>query len=202
MLNAFAFGVLSLLIISAAIAMIMTKNILHEAYWFLAVALLTAAIIWFLGAEYVAIVQLLVYCGSVGVLMVFTLMVTYRSKNELIEPNKFSIAAFLGALGLAALLIYTVLFSPSMTRTQEINYPTIREVGIAMFSMEGWVLPFEVVSLVLTVALIAAVWWTRAARPKDVHTREITTRKSHRDAIRATQDEPLGVWAVEPEDDE
>jgi uncharacterized membrane protein len=67
-----------------------------------------------------------------------------------------------------------------MTRTQDLDYPTIRDVGVAMFSMDGWVLPFEIVSLVLTVALIAAVWWTREARPQDPPpSKEITSKKTY-----------------------
>jgi NADH:ubiquinone oxidoreductase subunit 6 (subunit J) len=167
MLNAVAFGVLSFIIILAAIMMISTKNILHEVYWFLVVSLTAAGLIWFMGAEYVSIVQLLVYAGSVGVLLVFTLMVTFRSKGELIKPVKLSFSALLGAAAFFALLVYAILYSPALTRVVDPEYPSLQELGVAMFSMDGWVLPFEVVSLVLTVALIAAVWWTRNARCKE-----------------------------------
>jgi NADH:ubiquinone oxidoreductase subunit 6 (subunit J) len=133
-------------------------------YWLLVLALVAAGIIWFMGAEYVSIVQLLVYAGSVGVLLVFTLMVTFRTKGELIKPVKMSWTALLGAAAFLALLVYAILYSPSMTRVAEPEYPSLQELGVAMFSIDGWVLPFELVSLVLTVALVAAVWWTRNAR--------------------------------------
>jgi len=165
MLNAVAFGFLSFAVILGAIMMMNTNNVLHGAYWFLEVALSTAGIIWFLGAEYIAIVQLLIYAGSVGVLLVFTLMVTVRTKGELIRPSDASIGAFLGAAVFLGLVVYAILFSPALTRTLDIDYPSLQELGVAMFAMDGWVLPFELVSLVLTVALIAGVWWTRDARP-------------------------------------
>jgi len=165
MLSAVAFGVLSFAIILGAIMMLNTENLLHGAYWFLWVALSTAGIIWFLGAEYVAIVQLLVYAGSAGVLLVFTLMVTARTRNELIKPVEGNIFAFLGAAAFLALIIYAILFSPALTVFAEPEYPSLVALGEAMFSLEGWVLPFELVSLVLTVALIGAVWWTRGSRP-------------------------------------
>ena len=165
MLNAVAFGVLSFAVILGAVMMMRTNNLLHGAYWLLEVAIASAGIIWFLGAEYVAVVQLLVYAGSVGVLLVFTLMVTMRTRGELVRPSDGSIVAFLGAAAFLALMTYAILFSPQLTQVAEVEYPSLQEFGVAMFSMEGWVLPFELVSLVLTVALIAAVWWTKDANP-------------------------------------
>ena len=165
MLSTLAFGILSFFVIIGALMMMRTDNVLHATYWFLQVALTIAGIIWFLGAEYVAIVQLLVYCGSVGVLMVFTLMVTYRTKGQLIQPSRVSLTAILAAAAFLALLVYSIMTTSGLTRTLDPEYPPLQELGIAMFSMDGWVLPFELVSLVLTVALISAVWWTRESRP-------------------------------------
>jgi NADH-quinone oxidoreductase subunit J len=165
-----AFGVLGFAALFGAVMVMMSENILHSAYWLLAVALSTAGIIWFLGAEYVAIVQLLVYAGAVGVLLIFTLMVTLRTKNELIRSTDANIGAFLGAAAFFGLIGYAILTSPSLMRVTDPVTPSLVTLGEQMFSMEGWVLPFEIVSLVLTVALIAAVWWTRdvrATREKD-----------------------------------
>ncbi|MCL2492240.1 MAG: NADH-quinone oxidoreductase subunit J, partial [Coriobacteriia bacterium] len=116
MLNAIAFAVLSLLVILGAVMMMTTRNILHAAYWLLEVAIVTAAILWFLGAEYIAVVQLLVYAGAVGVLVVFTLMVTYRTRHELERPMDGSVFALLTSIALLALITYAIMFSPSLTR--------------------------------------------------------------------------------------
>jgi len=167
MLNAIAFAVLSFLVILGAVMMINTRNVLHAAYWLLEVAIVTAAILWFLGAEYIAVVQLLVYAGSVGVLVIFTLMVTFRTRHELYrESEDNSLYAFLVSLALLALITYAILFSPAMTRVLDYEYQPLRVLGIAMFNMDGWVLPFELVSLVLTVALVAAVWRTKETSSK------------------------------------
>jgi len=143
-----------------------TRNLLHATYWLLEVAIVTAGIVWFLGAEYIAVVQLLIYAGAVGVLVVFTLMVTYRTRHELVrETSDHSLFALLVSLALLALVTYAIIASPSMVRVLDYDYQPLRELGVAMFDMDGWVLPFELVSLVLTVALIAAVWWTKETSP-------------------------------------
>ena len=40
-------------------------------------------------------------------------------------------------------------------------FPGVREFGEKLFALDGWVLPFEIASLVLTAALVGAVWWSR-----------------------------------------
>jgi len=167
MLNPIAFSVLSFLIIFGAVMMMTTRNILHATYWLLEVAIVSAGIVWFLGAEYLAVVQLIIYGGAVSIMTVFTLMVTLRTRHELHRPEETSTGAWLIAFALLALITYAVVASPSLVRVGDPDsFMTLQDLGLAMFSMEGWVLPFELVSLVLTVALVASIWWTKQTSPQ------------------------------------
>ena len=166
MLSFVAFAILSFALILCAVMMMATDNILHAAFWFLGAALTVAALFWFLGTEYLAAVQLLVYGGAVGILLVFALLATKREQGQLYHPIDASLSAFILALIVLAIIVYAVLASPTMMRVADPVSPPLAEFGQRMFSMDGWVLPFEVVSLVLTVALVAAVWWTRGDRPR------------------------------------
>ena len=165
MLSAVAFVILGFAILLGAAMVMVSENVLHAAYWLLEVAVATAGFIWFLGAEYIAIVQLMVYAGAVGILTIFTLMVTLRTEHELVRSTDGNVGAFLGAVAFFGLMSYLILQSPSLIRFADPTAPPLVELGKAMFAVDGWVLPFEIVSLVLTVALIAAVWWTRDVRP-------------------------------------
>ncbi|MCL2024864.1 MAG: NADH-quinone oxidoreductase subunit J [Coriobacteriia bacterium] len=164
MLNLTVFLVLSTIVIFSAIKMLSVRNVLHATYWLLLTAITAAGIIWFLGAEFIAITQLLIYAGAVGILTIFALMVTVRTEGELIRSRDLSLAAAICASAFFGLMAYAITTSPSLMRVTEYDPPTFAEFGATLFALDGWVLPFELVALVLTVALIAAVWWTREVR--------------------------------------
>ena len=69
--NLFAFAILSLALLGGAIGMIAAKSIMHSGFCLLGVSVAAAGIYYVLGADYVALVQLLVYAGAVSVLSFF-----------------------------------------------------------------------------------------------------------------------------------
>lgn len=161
-LNGIAFMALSFLALLGALGMLSARNIVHATYWLLECALATAGIIWFLGAEYIAIVQLLVYAGAVGILVVFTIMITLRSREDAERSVDFSIGGTIAALAFFALMTYVIITSPSLSAAQlPAKALSLVDFGKQMFSIDGFALPFEIASLVLTVALVAGVWWTK-----------------------------------------
>jgi len=84
--NGVVFLVLSFATIGGAVMMLSTRNVVHAAFWLLEVMLATAGLYLLLSAEFLALVQVLVYAGSVTVLVIFTVMLTLRRREDAIRP--------------------------------------------------------------------------------------------------------------------
>jgi NADH:ubiquinone oxidoreductase subunit 6 (subunit J) len=160
--NGLAFGVLAVLCVGGAIGMLFTRNIVHAAFWLLEVSVAAAGLFFLLNADYVALVQLLVYAVAVAVLMVFSIMITLRRLEDAIRPRDFSAIAAGLALVFCAVMIYVLLgFHAPTAQKFPVVAPGIAAFGELLFSVKGWALPFEIASLILTAALVGAVWWTK-----------------------------------------
>jgi NADH-quinone oxidoreductase subunit J len=162
--NGVAAVLLALTVIGSALAMLTTRNIVHAAFWMLASMLGTAGIYMLLSASFVALVQVMVYAGAVAVLLLFAIMLTLRRREDAIRSRDFSwmslaLAALFGAGMIAALRSVKLAHGTAAATT-----PGIYEFGRELFST--WALPFEVASLLLTVALIGAVWWSGGGKER------------------------------------
>lgn len=159
--NGFGFFVLAVAALSGALGMLSSRNVIHAAFWLLEASVAAAGLYYLLGADYVALVQLLVYAGAVAVLTIFTVMITLRRREDAIRPADFSPAALGMAIAFFGLIAYGVYtFAPALATMPE-RLPSLVDFGRRLFAIDGWVLPFEIASLVLTAALVAAVWWSR-----------------------------------------
>lgn len=155
-----AFLVLAIVCVGGAVGMLTTRNIVHSAFWLLVVSVAAAGIFVVLDAEYVALVQLLVYAVAVAILMIFSIMITLRRLEDAIRPRDFSPLVLVLALAFAALMLVALRgFHPPAAKFPEV-VPDLVAFGRTMFSAKGWALPFEIASLMLTAALVGAVWWT------------------------------------------
>lgn len=160
--SAVGFGVLAFAIILSSMSALTARNILHATYWLLGAAVSSAGLFYLLSADYVALMQLMVYAGAIGVLIIFTIMITLRSREDAERSIDFSPYALFVSLAFAGFIAYAIITSPSMAAELPDAVPGLAELGARLFSYEnGYALPFEIASLVLTVALVAAVWWTR-----------------------------------------
>lgn len=152
--------VLGIVVAGSAIGMLTTKNVVHAAFWMLASMLGTAGIYMLLSAEFVALVQIMVYAGAVAVLLLFVIMLTLRRREDAIRSRDFSASALVIALLIGALAFVGLRgakFSSPRDMWTSVQ-PGIAEFGRELFST--WMLPFEIASLLLTVALVGAVWWS------------------------------------------
>ena len=131
---------------------------MHSAFSLLGTFLGVAGLYVLLSADFMAAVQLLVYVGGVMVLILFVIMLTLRSREEAIRPLDFSLSAFglAVAFGVAVYAALAASDAPS-TASMPATTPGVLELGTELFTT--WVLPFELASLILLVALVGAVWW-------------------------------------------
>lgn len=151
------------LTIAGAMGTALSQNIVYSAFSLLASLFGVASLFAWLAADYLAITQLIVYIGGVLVLFLFAVMLTYKIKDvKHSNPITNLQPALLIATGLGGLMVFVATQTPWKTIT-----PTAREttalVGDALLSQ--YLLPFEVLSLLILAALVGAVMMAR----KEIH---------------------------------
>jgi NADH-quinone oxidoreductase subunit J len=150
---------LSFLAISGAVAMIVYTNPMYSALGVLISMLSVAGIFALLNATFLFMVQIIVYAGAIMTLILFILMFLNIKEEDLPrEPHKFKFIA-LGAvimIPLNVLVIKAVAKLPSkdmlLTNT---DFGDLGPIGIVLF--DNWLVAFELVSILLLVALIGSV---------------------------------------------
>jgi NADH-quinone oxidoreductase subunit J len=151
------FYILAVLTIGGGLAAVLLKNLVHAALA-TTVAFAGLALLYLqLDAQFAGFAQILVYIGAVAILIVFAILLTRGS--DLPKDGVFSKTWFLGlviAAGVFAVLGWAVLASVSAIPQQNIvPSVTVRDIGNALVG--GYVLPLEIVALLLTAATIGAV---------------------------------------------
>ena len=145
-----------------ALALVLVKNLLHAALALLATLLGVAAIYVLLSADLLAVVQLMVYVGGVLVLIIFGIMLmgTSATGAPLVESHNriWGSALFLVVLGGLLYVIVQAFVGLEDTRPVAWVEPasTVKPTGMALLTT--YVLPFELVSILLLVALVGAAY--------------------------------------------
>lgn len=151
----YVFAFVAVVMSIAAVRVVTTKNLVHGALY-LVVTLLGAAIVFLITlAEFVAWVQVLIYVGAVIVLLLFGLMLTRAPIGRTALDNEQRGLAALIALGLFSIMSVT-LWRAFEGKSIKFGEATLAgELGQQLFTR--FVLPFEVVSVLLLAALVGAV---------------------------------------------
>ncbi len=152
-----AFGIIAALMIYAAVRLVTTDNVVHAAVNLVLVLAGAAAQFILLGAEFIAITQVLVYIGAIVVLFLFGIMLTKApmSGEEKLSRDNWMLGGAT-ALVLLALLSYALIDSFGEDRIPGDLMPTdTRAVSDAIFGT--YLVPFEVISLLLLAALVGAI---------------------------------------------
>ena len=161
--------------IVGAVLTISVKNIMHAAVFLLLSLLGVAGLYLTLGADFVAVIQLVVYVGGVVVLMVFAVMLTAGSSGQ--KANRFglvkiptmgnfrtyTIGIVFAALVLMTIIkLYTNVFAMSRLAQIPAYSPTVSKIGISLVGTH--VLAFEISSVLLLGALVGAAIVSRPRR--------------------------------------
>jgi NAD(P)H-quinone oxidoreductase subunit 6 len=159
-LSTAVFYLVALLTVGSALMVAFSRNIIYSAFSLLGTFAGVAGLYVFLGADFVAGVQLLIYVGGILVLILFAVMLTHRITDVEITNRA---AGRIPALMITGLFIYLLIQTVRQTpwvKVKEIVYqPTTAKIGDLF--LESYLLPFELASLVLLGALIGAVVLSR-----------------------------------------
>ncbi len=156
-----AFWVLSAVAVVSALGIIVSRNLLHAVLWLILTFVALAGLFITLTADFVAVAQVLVYAGAVGVLVVFAIMLTPNSARANAE-TRYVGPGLLVAAAFAALLAYVALRTDWPVAARNAFQTTAQEIGALLVTR--YVLAFEVASLVLIVAMVGAIVLVRAGR--------------------------------------
>ncbi len=160
------FWIIAVILVGSALAVVGLRNIVHSALSLVIVFAMAAGIYLLLNAEFIGIVQILIYVGAITILILFAIMLT-RVTGPL-STNPVSRQWWLGALVsilVGAGIIYAEMNSPRAVSDAGAaaalpgNVNNVVRIGQLLYSPVGYsyVLPFEVASLVLLVAIIGAI---------------------------------------------
>lgn len=158
-----AFFIFSILGIGGALGVVLSRNLIHGALFLIVSLFGGAGLFVLLSAPFLAAVQVLVYIGAIAILIIFAVMLT-RSMTSMREVfnSQWWMSAIVGALLFALLLVGVIVpvFGPGSAvaaqMPSELTATTV-DLGVALVSGNGYVLPFEVASLLLTAAMIGAI---------------------------------------------
>ena len=141
------------LVILGGIGVVITKNIVYAAFSLLVSMIGIAGVFLLAFAEFLALVQILIYGGAVVIVILFALMLTRIEDFRDLSDSRNRPLALLVSLILFAVLVASLIQTP--TSTGERSHLSMVELGESLFT--DWAIPFEVASLVLLVALIGAI---------------------------------------------
>ena len=146
------------LTVLGALGVVLARNIVHCALFLVLALLAVAGVFILLSAEFLAIVQVLIYGGAVTILILFAMMLTRvrdlpSAAGGLDGPQRPFAALAAGAF--MGLSILAAVSTEWPGETEEITRVPFRDLGESLF--RNWAAPFEIASLVLLVALIGAI---------------------------------------------
>jgi NADH-quinone oxidoreductase subunit J len=172
------FYLISACILGAGLLAVTSKKIFRSAIWLLGSLVSVAALYFWMQVEFIAAVQIIVYAGGIVVLIIFSIFLTQESGKELPKPGLrkiiFSALAALFGFGFSFNLINEYGFNTTATRPFNVS---ISEMGTQMLSTSeyGYILPFEVVSILLLAAMIGCIVIAmKPAEPKTPALKTIT----------------------------
>lgn len=163
-----AFAATGLVAIVGGLLAVTTRHVVHAALWLVVALLGVAGSLLVLGAELVALVLVLVYVGAVVVLVLFALMLTRAPIGPDVEHRagawRTAGAAVLGAA--VAVLLGSVLLPLAGPVGDPVERAHVTSQQVAGQLFGTWVWPFELLSLLLLVAVVAALAVSRIPRER------------------------------------
>ena len=151
------FGVIAAAMALAAVRVVTTQNIVHAALYLVVVLAGVAAVYILLAAEFTAVVQVLVYIGAIVVLFLFGIMLTRapigRTADLDNDQRWLGVVVALFLLGVLGSVLADAFGSAKLTL--DVSEQRSDDVGTSIF--QTYVIPFEVVSVLLLAALVGAV---------------------------------------------
>jgi len=156
------FLIVALYTLGSALMVVTTRNLIHAALWLVSTLFGVAVTYALMNANFIAVVQVVVYIGAIAILFIFAVMLTRKDMRD--SGPQMHKNWWLGALmavfvfaGLAFMLSGWSGFSKAAADLPS-GFDSVSLLGEALVSPQAYVLPFEVASVLLLAALVGAVY--------------------------------------------
>ena len=178
-MNTVALAIIAIFTLTFALAAATNPRLMHAALSFAVMYFGLAAFFFWLGAEFVGLVQVFIYVGAVAVLIVFTILLTRRDAKE---RHGFKWGGIVVAIAVFAGLVWAILKTPSVPASLAVATTrrmgegvmtvgpaigkalTVKQIGEALMSQYVW--PLLCVGVLLTAALIGALVLVMEDKPE------------------------------------
>ncbi len=146
--------------ILSAIFVVTNKNIVHSAFYLLFTFFGISGIYVLLGADFIAIVQLVVYVGGILILLIFGVMLTNKITSVQIKTGTFQVVPAAIGVGLFAGILFTVMLTTNW-RSYNNSVPATTTKHLGMILIQQYALVFELLGILLLIAMIGAATLAR-----------------------------------------
>lgn len=169
LLDTVLFYVLAALVLGSAIMTITRRNVVHAAVWLISALIGVAGLFLLRGAEFLAGVQIIVYIGGIMVLFLFVIMLVpvqdEAAQRRFSNQKWLALLAAVSLFGLVAIIAANgvgMLEHPGMAEPPGPGSLTENSQAVGMVLFSQYLLPFELASILLLVAIIGAIVMSKA----------------------------------------
>lgn len=197
-LTAFFFYLFAAVTVGSGLMVITARNPVHAVLWLILAFFNAAGLFVLLGAEFLAMILVVVYVGAVAVLFLFVVMML-DIKPETARAGMYRhLPVALVVAVVMALEMLTLIGAGRAAQPMPIADPALAQgntywIGKAMFT--DYLYPFEIAAVILTVAIVAAIMLTLRRRPNTKHqdpARQVMVRRDDRVRLVKVESEKTG----------
>lgn len=150
------FWLLAVICVVAALAVVVLRNVFRAALALILCFLTVAGLYILLSAEFLAVVQILIYVGAISVIIILAIMMT-REYQQGSPSNKFRVPAFVIALIFLGVVLYAVLGTTWNISDAAPAAANTQVLAGKLFGEGGYILPLEIAGALLLAAVIGAI---------------------------------------------
>jgi NAD(P)H-quinone oxidoreductase subunit 6 len=155
-MGALVFYLVAALTIGSAVVVAFSRNIVYSAFSLLGAFMGVAGLYALLAADFVAVIQILVYVGGILVLIIFAVMLTHRIDDVAVSNRAVGQLPAVLIIGAVGVLMGNAIVGAHWAQKSDLGAePTTYGIGDAFLNQ--YVLPFELASVILLVVLIGAI---------------------------------------------
>lgn len=154
------FYVLAAITVISAVIVVFNKNVIHSAFSLFFTLFAVSGFFVLLRADFIAITQIMIYVGGILILLLFGVMLTTKVTDLQIRAKTLNmLPSVIFSVGIIAILIFIIISTKWNVNQPSMNEETVSQIGKMLLT--DYLLPFEIASIVLLVALIGSAMFAR-----------------------------------------
>lgn len=162
-MSVFMFWFFAILAVAGALMVVFLKRLVNSAFALAFSLVGVAGLFWTLGADFIGTTQILVYVGGVTVLLLYAVMLTPKESTRVPMVNFIPAGIVVAFIGAMIYTVYKGVGHALSTRNVELSepQPTAEDIGRIFLEREGYLVAFELASVLLLIVVVGAVYIAR-----------------------------------------